>query len=442
MYNPFEKRIDELTFDDIKKLKDREIKEGFFIEYKGGFTIPRKISHSVASLSNTHGGWYFVGIDSDHTNIPTGFPGFSLTEINKPLEHIRNIIKDHIDPFPKYYTKLIELENNKAILILEIPESDETPHITKDGRIYRRNAEGSDPVIETNRYVLDKLYEKSKNFEKNILRFCCRDIIVSEAEKNGWLEIYLMPYPLNRLNIRKFYEKDFLKELKKKFNSKTKIEVPDLFDMTIGIEFNNICASVGSIVFRHIAEGGLSVMTLTFELMKNGNAKIIIPLPLINKDANLDKPVWNVLKSKLEKENPDLFQIIDGFKVLTVFIALMQKYFDILKSVGWQDDLLIAYKFDQIWRNILYLESKTMEEHISKYGIPVCQRESVWIPSILTKSNMLVELPKDSMFQIIEYSSLSSAFGIFPMDWGKFTADWISMLKKEAEAGKDLKNQT
>jgi len=433
LYNPFEKGIDDLTFDDIKTLEDREIKEGLFIEYKSGFTIPTKISHSVASFANTHGGWYFVGIDSDHTNIPTGFPGFSLTDFNKPLEHIRNIIKDHVDPFPKYYTKLIELEDERAILILEIPESDETPHITKDGRIYRRNAEGSDPVIETNRYVLDRLYEKSENFEKKIQHFCRRDIVVSEAEKYPWIELYLMPYPLNRLKIPDFYEMGFLKDLNEKINGQTKLEIPDLLSFSSSIPFNNVRASIGSIVFRQINVGSLPFMTLTFELFSNGNAKIVIPLQLIKREANLDTPVWKLLNSKLENEDFDLFLIIDGFKVFSIFITLLQKYFDILKSVGWQDDVLIAYKIDQIWRTILYLESKTMEEHINKYGIPICQRESAWIPSIVKKSNMLHDMPKDLMFQLTEYAKISSTFGTFPMEWGRFIAEWIVQLKKEYE---------
>ena len=434
MYNPFEKRIEELTLEDIKSLQSKQVKEGFYVEYKSVFTKDTlKIAHSIASFANTHGGWYFVGIDSDITNLPTSFSGFSMADQPKPIEHIRDIIKDKVDPFPLYYTRLIELGNGNAILIIEIPESDETPHVTKDGKIYRRNAEGSDPVLESNRYVLDKLYEQSQNLQKEIERFCCREVVLSKAEENNsYLEIYLMPYPLNRIEIDNFFEKDFVDKLKQTMNDPTKIVFTEKVHMEPRIPFNHASASWKSIIFRQVNPGYLWCVNLTFELFSNGNAKIIIPFTFLPYNNERDSPAWKKLISALEGEDASLFHIIDGHKTLAVFVTLLQKYLEILKSQGWQEGFLLAYQLENTWRNILFFDSDPFINHITNYGVPICQRTDGWIPR-LEKRSIFCEMPKDGIFQLSEFAQISTHFGIFPQECPSFITEWIMALAKQAK---------
>jgi hypothetical protein len=380
-----------------------------------------------------HGGWYFVGIESDQTNLPTNFPGFSTIEQPKAIEHMRDIIKDNIDPFPIYYSKLLEIESGKAILVVEIPESDETPHITRDGRIYRRNAEGSDPVPETNRYVLDQLYEKSTKIEEEIARFCRREIIFSKAEENNsWIEIYLMPYPLNRMDIADFFDEIFVDKLKQKLNELTIVElIKGGSNISGTIAFNSVAASPRSIIFRQVNPGQLQFMTLTFELFRNGNAKIIIPFEFMRYDSDMDSPVWKKLIASLQKEDGHLLRIINGFKALTAFSLLLQKYFDFLKSRNWQDELLTAYKIENTWKTILFLDSGTFLDHISKYGVPLCQRKNACIPSALQKAAMIKEMPEDGIFQLVQFIMISSHFGIFLHEGESFIREWLASFQKK-----------
>jgi len=430
MFNPFGKKINELSIEDLRILKEREIKEGFYVEYKSTFPRPEKIARSVASFANTYGGWYFVGIESNEKNIPVNFRGFSLTDYPTPLEHVRNIIRDHIDPFPLYYSKLIQVENEKAILVLQIPESYETPHITKDGRIYRRNSEGSDPVPETNRYVLDKLYEKSARLQEEIEFFCRREIAISQAEeKNGWIEIYAMPYPLNQLSITQFFEKTFVDNLKNKMNEPTRVELTENTWFSTSIPFNIASAGYRSIIFRQTSPGTLALMGLTFQLFINGNAKIIIPFQYIPFNSELNSVVWKKLIEALEKEDGYLFRFIDGLKMLIVFVVLLEKYFDILKSQGWQDDILIAYRLENTWRTILFFDISAFSKHIDKYGIPVCQRYNTQIPKKLLKEYMITKMPENGIFHLIEFLKISSHFGIFPHEAKAFVKEWLEKLQ-------------
>jgi hypothetical protein len=434
MYNPFEKNIEELTIDDIKALQSKQVKEGFYVEYKSVFVRETlKIAHSIASFANTHGGWYFVGIGTDASNLPISFAGFSMAEQPKPIEHLRDIIKDKIDPFPVYYTNLIEFDDGKAILVVQIPESDETPHITKDGRIYRRNAEGSDPsnpVAEPNRYVLDKLYEKSAKLQNEIERFCQKEIPLSKAEENNsFLEAYLMPYPLGLLNIDQFTKIAFLESLKKTMNDPTKAKFTDDVQMETQISFNNVGASWRSIIFRQCNPKSLKFTTLTFELFVNGNAKIIIPFEFIPVTSKRTSPAWEKLTTSMIDEDISLFRIIDGFKTLNVFVTMLQKYIDILISQNWQNNILIAYRLENTWRTILFLDSAQFIKHIEANGVPICQRENAWIPR-LEKRSMIYDMPKYAIFQLIEFFEVSTHFGIFPQECGSFTSEWMQTLIK------------
>ena len=204
-FNPFEKEIRELEFSNLEILKETSVAEGVYIEYKSDFQNNTKIAHSIASFANMYGGWYIIGIKTDDDNVPNDFPGFELSKHPNPKETIRNIAVSHINPFPLFDSKLIKVDDERWILAVLIHESLEPPHITKDGRIYRRNGEGGDPVAENDRYAIDRLYDRSKRFKGIVEDFCQNKIVISEAQsRQGWLEIYLMTYPLGKLSIDNF----------------------------------------------------------------------------------------------------------------------------------------------------------------------------------------------------------------------------------------------
>jgi len=150
-----------------------------------------------------------------------------------------------------------------------------------------------------------------------------------------------MPYPINQMDIPQFFEESFIEDLIKKMNDPTKIELTKNVWFLSSIPFNNVSSGYQSIIFRQTSPSSLPYMGLTFELFRNGNVKIIIPFIFIQYESELDSNAWKTLISKLEEEDITLFRIIDGLKTLNIFIVLLQKYFDVLKSQGWHDDILI-----------------------------------------------------------------------------------------------------
>ena len=159
-YNPFDKPLGEtLDANDLRVLVTRQVSEGYYVEYKREMPSTIKIGRSLASFANTYGGWFIVGIETNQFHIATIISGFNPTSCNDPISVVRDLVKHHIDPVPIFFPQIITLGTGNIVLAVYIPENQETPFITRDGRVYRRTYDSSDPVPETSRYTLDLLIE-------------------------------------------------------------------------------------------------------------------------------------------------------------------------------------------------------------------------------------------------------------------------------------------
>lgn len=416
-FNPFEKEIQGLEFSNLEFLKETSVPEGVYIEYKSDFQNSTKIAHSIASFANMYGGWYFIGIETDDDNVPINFPGFDLSKHHDPKETIRNIAVSHINPFPLFDSKLIEVDNERGILAVLIHESLEPPHITKDGRIYRRNGEGGDPVAENDRYAIDRLYDRSKRFKEIVEDFCQNKIDISKAQsQQGWLEMYLMTYPLGKLSIDNFLRKEYIDSVKSLLDRQSTVTLLKEFGEATGdIPFNNVATSSNSIIFRQTTPDSLKDLTLTFEWFVNGNAKVIIPF----RDIDLWEPPkfyedsegLKLLRESLGAEG-GVFRIIDGFGLYSAFIHILAKYFELLKREKWNEKLIIRYRLENCWRSILFFDSKEFTEHIEKYGIPVSQKDVIVIPDKLSGDNWFMKSFDDINEGILsDFVPIAMSFG-------------------------------
>ena len=269
MYNPFNKNINELEYEDLEKLIENNISEGWHIEYKGSFPKNKKIANSIASFANSEGGWYIIGIEeNDDENNPFEIVGFDLETNRKPDDKIANIIKGNIEPIPYFKNKIIEIPENKSVLVVQVFEGHDTPYIS-NGSICIRVGETSMPLEIKDRYQFDKLMEKKEHFRKKIKSFMNNEFYISDGYTQPYLEFYIYVNNPKHYLFEDFYSEEFFEELKENFNSNVQL-LNDL-SLSTSLNFDNAYASVDSYILRHIYENNPLQTGLTLELFKEGH---------------------------------------------------------------------------------------------------------------------------------------------------------------------------
>jgi hypothetical protein len=412
-FNPFDKAIQDLTLSDIESLKTKGVAEGLFVEYKSAFPSSIKVSRSVASFANSHGGWYIIGVQTGADNIPQCCDGLDLASAPNPKEKFRDIVASHINPAPLFFSTLIHVNASRAILVASIPQSPEPPHLTKDGRVYRRLGEASEPLPETDRYAIDRLYERSARFEESVDHFCQNPIVLSKAEDQaGWLEIYLMTYPIGKLFIDDLVKRKKMDSIKANLDTPTLVKsLSRIGEMTGNVPFNNISTSANSIIFRQTTLEDLPFQTLTFEFFMNGNSRIVIPFPYVSILGSGTSQNAKFLLHSLGK-NPNLFRIIDGFKLFLTFHLILNKYQELLEAEQWSDQLIMKYRVRGCWRHVLFFDSDAFTTHVRTYGAPISQRDEIDIPDFAFRPWFTEPFSQFAEGQLSTFATIAAALGL------------------------------
>ena len=168
-FSPFGgKSLAALTESDLRTLVTNGVAEGYTVEYKREPVSNAKLSHSLASLANTNGGWYIVGVVTDDSNVAVDVPGHDFSG-GDYLSTVRDVVTAHIGPALAFEARLIDLERGTSVLVVSVPDRQATPFITSDGRVYRRSGDSSTPVPEKDRHSFDRLVDLGREPEKALL---------------------------------------------------------------------------------------------------------------------------------------------------------------------------------------------------------------------------------------------------------------------------------
>ena len=182
-YSPFDKDIKDLLSEDLDVL--RSVNEGWFVEYKREAVKVSAMAKALSAFANTDGGWLFLGVDQARNNdlsVARDFVGIPQDSTEVVLQQLRQAASSSLNPTPYFHTKvlsgpcpIINLASGKSVIVVQIPSSLTAPHVHKDGRIYRRVADGSEPKSETDRFVLDQLWRRGDAIRKSTRKWIRRD---------------------------------------------------------------------------------------------------------------------------------------------------------------------------------------------------------------------------------------------------------------------------
>jgi len=168
----FSKPIAELNIEDIKTFCEKGIREGFALDYKADF--PHDLAKSICAFANTFGGVILIGVEEDNESKPK-LPVKGILFERGLHERVMSIILDNINPplFPEINVIKFEKENKElAVIVVGIPQSDETPHTINNRRfVYVRTDNRNKPeevaTIEQIEWLLNKR-KKSEELKKSL----------------------------------------------------------------------------------------------------------------------------------------------------------------------------------------------------------------------------------------------------------------------------------
>ena len=449
MYNPFDKKIEEINESDLSILIENEICEGWYIEYKR--EIPKtnnrkldsiKIAKSISSFANTKGGWIFWGVSCNSKNTPESIDGVCISDYRNIDDQISQIINSNISPQPIYNLSKVALANNNTVIIIQVIEGPTPPYITGQGIIYQRENNESKPIKD--RYIIEKLNEKTTDYYESIERFCNFDLAETKGQSDWnqtYLELYLFPTPFDNFEFKDFYSSQFFKNVASRFYQNIKVdfseEDPDNnFQAEINLGFNSIYSSEGSLIIRPINEHNLIYKSTTVELFENGNLKFLIPLvEFTTKNIPEAYVHSNTINYLLDKYSPfetveqfesgfypgsqdyqlppitrrsstdfvNHIKFIDGAELILRILIIVSKYKSILSDNEFDFNTEIGFraKITDCWRKFIFFDDDNYLEKIKLYNIPLSPKNDIEIPEFRKGNAYTTDLSKEGAYFLI-----------------------------------------
>lgn len=131
--------------EDIRLLIKNQAEESVFLEFKAADALKhsteskKEIAKDVSSFANSEGGVIVYGIlEEDHVAKELSYiDGAKFTK-----ESLEQIISDGIQrriSGIRIFPVRFEGDIKKSVYVVQIPQSDDSPHATNDGRFYKRS---------------------------------------------------------------------------------------------------------------------------------------------------------------------------------------------------------------------------------------------------------------------------------------------------------------
>lgn len=156
-----DKRLNELTLDDIQRLVDDCIPESRTLEYKENLNLStedgriRALRH-VTAFANAQGGHLILGVlekrddQGGKTGVPDRIVGVTTSAIDEYISPLVNLLHDGVDP-PLWGVEHnpIPVDEKSYVIVFQIPRSLAAPHAVRIGggdRFFARTTNGKQPL--------------------------------------------------------------------------------------------------------------------------------------------------------------------------------------------------------------------------------------------------------------------------------------------------------
>jgi len=370
-YNPFKNSFAELKPSDLKELYS--VSEGWYVEYKSQQISVKKLGKSISSFANQYGGWLIIGVEEDQKTLAAkSFPGIDIAEIECVYQNLRNASKDVVNPEVYYETKEfrgpikeIGLNRDRAILIIRIPPGPEPAYIHSDGRIYRRVADSSDPKPETDRALLERLWDRAKLAKTNLRKLINRRPVLSEGESNNcYLNLIILSDPYE---IKGHW-----------FSGKFTDFVNIMKDNPIPC--NNIFTRSLGFVARQTAGNDPYNRVFTWEFDRHCHSFVSLPINVFSKPY-IESLDGYTLKYEYVKALDDAMisssPLLDLNMIFEGLASIFARHRTLVGKAKIYGPFYVKVQLENTWRAVPFLNMPSFLQHIKKYGFPVVQEEDI-----------------------------------------------------------------
>ena len=382
-YTPFDVDLYDVTESHLSGL--RNVAEGWFVEYKSEVPKPRALARSLASFANRHGGWLFLGVqENSRDNTAASFRGLRDTDVPDVVEQLRNAAKDLIQPTAPFFHHTlrgplsgIDLQSERSIVIVRVPEGASPPYVHNDGRIYIRTGDSSSPVFANDRTTLDLLHRKAENKAAMLEDLIYRSPAASEAEKNTtYINLALCSDPFQVLG--HWYSGSFTE-----FATVMK-DSP--------LPFDNIYTSQDGFVARQTFGNERYKRLFTWEFSRTCNSFVTVPLstlqvPPTRFDGSfyyLDE--WSQYDngeefvSRLAEKDLRFTRILNLNMLVTLIGGIIARHCSLAGLARVKGPFYVKARIENAWRVVPFIDTSEYVSHIETFGVPVVQDSDLTAP--------------------------------------------------------------
>ena len=388
-YVPFQAELETLKGPELAALRD--VGEGWYVDYKEIVPPIKALAKHLSAFANQYGGWLFLGVKekADKGMTAESFPGIPSSSIPSAQVALREAASAHVTPPPYFETKVIYgpinelgLPPDRAVLVVGIPEGTNPPYIHSSGRIYRRVADQSDPKPETDRHVLDLLWERGAKTRQRLKDFLTERPLLSRGESNGPVHAYL--YFLADPHFVGHY-------FPLAYNDFASVMESATLESLFGVPLPNCYTTSEGFVARQVDRGNPLMEGLTFRWWANGNVRVSIPVnthDFVGSKADLDElqlAFLNAVQNRGYKSG----RIAEFSIFLAVVTAMTGKYLRLRRILGVTEPFFGKIRFYDTWRIIPFVNLGSYIKEISGRGFPVVQDRVLTCPPGLTSDTLV-----------------------------------------------------
>ena len=384
-YSPFNKAIHDLQPSHLGVLKS--VSEGWYVEYKRESVSARALAKAVSAFANTYGGWLFLGVQegSKSDAVAHSFPGIANEDVDATLQRLRHAAAEHLSPAPHFETKVLRgpceeigLAQTTSVVAIGIPQSHTAPHVHKDGRIYRRVADGSEPKPETDRFILDQLWRRAEPIREMTRKWVARDPEFTEAEEK-WPFVRLL------LCVDPWCQRDpWLTALLPQIRA----ILTDTRIRPQAVPFDTIYTTAGGFIARQVQGNNPQRYGLTWKFRRDLSCELVVPLPLYGPDnvhdlaSDLDGYAHSSrFIDTLTEQGFRLPKIADLNFLMTLLIGVVAKYRRLLKLADAEGEFYFKARALNVWRVLPFIDIGAILDEYHEHGLPLIMDSVVTFPT-------------------------------------------------------------